>query len=223
MNAFQIKIIAIIAMIIDHMGLFFFPQYFIFRIIGRLAFPLFCWLIANGAHHTKDIRKYLLRLYFFALASQVPYLLANRLIDQHFSGLNVLCTLFFGLMAIVFIQRTRNWVHWFFITVVFGAMAQLLQTDYGGFGVAVIVLFYVFYYNFKKLVIAQLVLFFVPFILFPVYLSGLFEPIGLLSLVFIRLYNNKPGPRAKYLFYIFYPLQYIIYYLLLLGLLAMPI
>jgi TraX protein len=223
MNAFQIKVIAIVAMIIDHMGLFFFPQVFIFRIIGRLAFPLFAWLIANGAYHTHNIGKYLLRLYLFALVSQIPYLFANRLIDPHFSGLNVFCTLFFGLLAITFIQRTSNWTYWFLITVVFGAMAQLLQADYGGFGVAAIVLFYVFYANFKKLVIAQLLLFVAPFVFFPFYLAGLFEPFGLLSLVFIKLYNNEPGPGAKYLFYIFYPLQYVVYYFLLLELLGMPI
>jgi len=222
MNAFQLKIIAIVTMIIDHLGLFFFPHYIIFRLVGRLAFPLFAWLIANGAYHTHNIGKYLQRLYLFALLSQIPFMLPNRLIDPQFSDLNVLCTLYLGLCAIVLIQRTNNWAQWLLITVIFGSIAQLLQTDYGGFGVAVVVLFYVFYYNFKKLVIAQAILFFVPFILFG-YLSDLIEPFGLISLIFIRLYNNQPGLGAKYLFYIFYPLQYIIFYLLLLGLLTKPI
>lgn len=210
-------------MVIDHLGIFFFPQFFIFRVIGRLAFPLFAWLIANGAYYTHDIGKYLRRMYLFALLSQFPFLLANHVVDPHFSELNVFCTLFFGLMAIALIKRTGNWVHWFLITVVFSLIAQLLQTDYGWFGVAAVVVFYVFYTDFKKMVIAQLILFLTPFILFPYYLSGLFEPIGLLSLFIIRLYNTQPGPRAKYLFYIFYPLQYLIYYLLLQSLLAMPI
>jgi hypothetical protein len=222
MNTFQLKIIAIVTMIIDHLGLFFFPQYLIFRMIGRIAFPLFAWLIANGAYHTHDIGKYLRRLYLFALISQIPFLFPNRLIDPQFSDLNVLCTLFFGLLAIIFIQRTKNWVHWLVITAVFASFAQLLQTDYGAFGVGVVVLFYVFFNDFKKLVISQFILFFVPFVLFPV-LASLVEPIGLISLVFIRLYNNEPGPRAKYLFYIFYPLQYVVFYFLLLGLAGKPI
>jgi hypothetical protein len=222
MTTFQIKVIAIVAMIIDHMGLFFFPQFFIFRIIGRLAFPLFAWLIANGAYHTHDMGSYLRRLYIFALISQIPYLLANRLIDPHFSNLNVFCTLFLGLCAIVLIQKTNNWAQWLFITVVMGAVAQLLQTDYGGFGVAVIVVFYVFFTNFKKLLIAQCVLFLAPILLAPGYLAGLFEPIGLLSLIIIRFYNNQPGPQAKYLFYLFYPTQYVVYYFLLLWLFALP-
>src|SRR5579872_1334795 len=142
MNTFQLKTIAIITMFIDHMGLFLFPQYFLFRIIGRLAFPLFAWLIANGAHHTHNIGKYLQRLYLFALISQIPFFLANHGIDPHFLGLNVLCTLFFGLLAIYFIQCTNNRVYWVVITVVFASIAQFLETDYGGFGVASIVLFY---------------------------------------------------------------------------------
>jgi hypothetical protein len=223
MNTFQIKVIALVAMTIDHMGLFLFPQFIIFRIIGRLAFPLFAWLIANGAYHTHDIGKYLRRLYLFALISEIPFLLANRLIDPQFAQLNVFCTLFFGLVAIVLIQRTTNWVHWLFITVVLGAVAEVLQTDYGGFGVAVIVLFYLFYTNFRQLLIAQSLLFLLPFFLFPGYLAGLFEPFGLLSLIFIRFYNNRQGPPAKYLFYLYYPLQYVVYYFLLLRLLSLPI
>lgn len=216
MNAFQIKILAIVTMIIDHVGLFFFPHIYIFRIIGRLSFPLFAWLIANGAQHTHNIGNYLTRLFLFAMIAQLPFLFANRLIDPYFSGLNVLCTLFFGLLAIAFIQRTDNWAKWLIITVLCSSMAELLQTDYGGLGVAMIVLFYVFFNNFEFLVLAQIVLFFIPFILFPQNFINLFDSLGLFSLIFIRFYNNQAGPSAKYLFYIFYPLQYVIYYLIFL-------
>src|SRR5205085_4973530 len=97
MTTFQIKLIAIIAMVIDHIGLFFFPHILLLRIIGRLAFPLFAWLIANGAHHSKNPTKYLTRLFLFALLAQIPFILINRLIDPSFWELNVLFTLFLGL------------------------------------------------------------------------------------------------------------------------------
>lgn len=220
MSTFQIKVIAIVTMIIDHLGLFFFPQFFFFRIIGRLSFPLFAWLIANGAYHTHDIGKYARRLYLFALISQIPFLFANWIIDPFFSDLNVLCTLFFGLVAIILIQKTKNWVHWLIITVVMGSVAQLLQTDYGGFGVGVIVLFYVFFTNYKKMVLAQILFFFAPLLVPSASFVGLFEQVGLLSLVIIKFYNNQQGLSAKYLFYLFYPLQYVLYYLLLVSLLS---
>ncbi len=214
MSALQIKIIAIIAMVIDHMGLFFFPQFVWLRFIGRLAFPLFAWLIANGARHTHNIKRYLIRLFLFAFLSQVPFTLANRLIDPHFQDLDVLFTLFLGLVAIWGIQKMKYWVERLVIIFVCIAAAQILQTDYGGFGVAVVVTFYLFYTNFKRLVGAQIVLFFLScFILSPV------EVFGLVALVFISMYNNQPGFRAKYLFYVFYPMQYVLYYVFLLWVL----
>jgi TraX protein len=221
MNAFQIKVLAIILMIIDHMGLFFFPQFFWLRIIGRLAFPLFAWLIANGAHHTRNIKKYLTRLFLFAVLSQLPFMIANRVIDPQFHELNVLFTLFLGLVAIYGIQKTTNWAQWVFITLICALIAQSSQTDYGGFGVAVIVVFYMFFTNFRRLLIAQSILF-VGQYLFLIHLASI-EIFGLCSLVFVWLYNDQLGPRTKYLFYIIYPLQYVVYYFLLIRLLALPI
>lgn len=219
MSAYQLKWVAIVTMIIDHMGLFLFPQFLIFRMIGRISFPLFAWFIANGAYHTHNIKKYLFRLYIFALVSQIPFLMANRLLDPQFSGLNVIATLFIGLAAIYFIQRTNDWKSWFVIAAICATIAQLLQTDYGGFGVLVIIFFYVFYHNYLHLVIVETLLFFAPCFLPPVYIGTLIEPVGLLALLFIRFYNNKPGLQVKYLFYFIYPMQFIIFSLLLMSLL----
>ena len=215
MTAFQIKLLAIITMVIDHLGLFFFPHVLWLRMIGRLAFPLFAWLIANGARHTHNINSYLLRLFIFALIAQIPFFLANRLIDPKFFEGNVLFTLSLGLFAIALIKRTQNPSLWIFITVVAAAIAQLAHTDYGALGVGMIVLFYLFFNNFRQMLIAQSILMIGMLFAFWGDWVGLFEPLGLVSLLFISLYNNNPGLKAKYLFYIFYPLQYVVVYFLL--------
>jgi hypothetical protein len=215
--------IAIVTMIIDHMGLFFFPQFIFLRLIGRLAFPLFAWLIANGAYHTRDINKYGLRLYFFALLSEIPFLLPNRLIDPTFSDLNVLCTLFFGLCVIILIKKTSNRFYWVLFSAIFVFLAQVLQTDYGGFGVAVVIVFYLFFKNFRQMVFAQIIVFLVPVVVSSGGFGEVIESVGLLSLYFIRHYNNQLGIKAKYLFYIIYPMQYLVYYFLLLELFARSI
>ena len=93
MTVFHLKIIAILTMTIDHVGFFFFPDIEVLRIIGRLSFPLFAWLIANGAYHTKNMHAYLVRLFIFALISQVPFSLAFRLISPLDTGLNILSLL----------------------------------------------------------------------------------------------------------------------------------
>lgn len=70
------KLIAIISMAVDHVGTVFFPEYPVFRWIGRLALPIFCYCMTVGLLYTRDLKKYLLRLAAFAVISQPFYVLA---------------------------------------------------------------------------------------------------------------------------------------------------
>ena len=69
----QLKLIAMIAMTCDHVGLSLFPQLQILRIIGRLAFPIYAFMIAEGCRYTRDRRKYLLSISALALLCQLVY------------------------------------------------------------------------------------------------------------------------------------------------------
>jgi hypothetical protein len=218
MTIFHIKLIAILAMVVDHVGLFFYPQLIIFRIIGRLSFPLFAWLISNGAYHTKNMNHYLKRILILGLISQIPFTFANNLINLSGWSLNIFFTLFLGLLAISFIRKTSNIYIQLFITIVLSLVASFLNTDYGFFGVLSIILFYVFFKNKKYILLSQFLISILPLLLsswklmsFP-YLYYL-APLGLFSLIFIFSYNNKEGQKMKYLFYSFYPLHYFLIYL----------
>lgn len=212
-------------MVIDHVGLFFFPQYHLLRIIGRLAFPLFAWLIANGAYYTKNGIRYLKRLFILACIAQVPFTLANHNIGNPYWFFNVVFTLCLGLMVILTIQRTPDWRWRTIVSVIAFLAAYGFNTDYGVVGVVSIVFFYLFFRAPWKMVLSQIVVFGAPslwFILVHAYyhqLTGVTiytfnELVALVSLVPIYLYTNKEGVKAKYLFYIFYPLQYVVIYLL---------
>ena len=72
-NTFTLKLIAILSMTIDHIGYLLFPKVTLLRIVGRIAFPIFAYLIAEGFVHTGDVKKYLLRLGIFAILSEIPY------------------------------------------------------------------------------------------------------------------------------------------------------
>ena len=94
MSTYKIKWLAVLLMVVDHIGYFLFPQQIIFRIIGRLSFPLFAFLIANGYKFTRDKKKYLLRLFIFANIIQLPSLFMSL-------PFNIFYTLSFGLVCIM--------------------------------------------------------------------------------------------------------------------------
>lgn len=207
-------------MVIDHVGVFFFPQFFFLRMIGRLAFPLFAWFIANGARYTSNVKVYFLRLLVLALITQPLFWYACHLayIPQY---LNVVFTLCLGLIAIMLMQRTSNrWLR-LIATLACAAVAAVCNTDYGAEGVLSIAAFYIFKNNFRYVVLSQAVITgILPMITFQLrskgvidlshyYFNSPIEYIGLFSLIAIYFYNNKPGIRAKYLFYGFYFFQFV--------------
>ncbi len=104
MSSFQLKMIAVITMLIDHIGAVIFPDIIVLRIIGRLAFPLFAFLITEGYRHTSNFNRYLGRLFIFAIISQYPFWLAFGF-D---AGLNIFSTLFLGLIAIHSSEIIKN-------------------------------------------------------------------------------------------------------------------
>ena len=76
LNRAQLKLLAALCMVIDHIGVVFLPDITVLRCIGRLAMPIFCFFVAEGYYHTKDRRKYLLRMGVFALIAELPFDLA---------------------------------------------------------------------------------------------------------------------------------------------------
>jgi len=103
MDAFTLKIIAMITMLIDHTGHLIFGDFSYFNYIGRLAFPIFAFQISQGYIHTKDFKKYAFRLAVFALIAQIPFMLFISIITGAFFTwyLNIFFTLLLGLLAIL--------------------------------------------------------------------------------------------------------------------------
>jgi hypothetical protein len=225
-TVFHIKLIAITAMVIDHVGLYFFPDISIFRIIGRLAFPLFAWLIANGAYYTKNHTKYLLRLGLFAGISQIPYWLIHQGLGDSYAYLNIFFTLTLSLFAILLIKKTQSKFLWLVITICAAFLAEVTRMDYGAFGIFSVVFYFIFFKNFKKLVLSQ-VLIYTSIYLVPVIgkvssgtalladdYSYLIQLFALFALIIIRRYNGKLGVKLQYAFYIIYPAHLLFFYIL---------
>ncbi len=207
LNGFTLKMIAMITMAIDHTGMVLFPQYMIFRIIGRLAFPIYCFLLVEGAVHTTNRKKYLGRMLLFALISEVPFDLVCTGYPFSLYSQNVFFTLFLGLAAIFLLERTRRNVYGMLGVIAIILLAEFAYTDYGSGGIVIIMLFYLF--REQKLFKS------VGFAAADIFLYGGITSVqsyGVFSLIPILCYNGRRGPSVKYLFYVFYPVHLLVLY-----------
>ena len=134
-----LKFLACAIMLLDHIGATLIP-WGTLRIIGRLAFPIFCFLLAEGAHYTRNPRNYLLRLGIGAILSELPFDLAlfGSWSWQHQS---VMITLLLGAMALLAMKRMTQPLLKVLVLLLFACLADFMNTDYGGAGVLLIGLF----------------------------------------------------------------------------------
>lgn len=230
MSAFILKVIALISMVCDHVSYILLGRLSFFNYIGRISFPIFAFQISEGYIHTNNLKKYFLRLFVFALISQAPFMLFKSVFSDNFS-LNIFFTLLFGLFSIVIYDnldklKTKNkFFHYLykslgiFATLILCIIADLLNTDYGAFGVFIIFVFFLL----KKYKLLMNLVFIICTILHylkELLYSPLFETYLLLiiftlsSLFFINLYNGKKGKNSKYFLYVFYPTHLIFFYAL---------
>ncbi len=151
MSIFFIKIVAYITMFLDHIK-YVLPDTncFITEFLGRISYPLFAFLITEGYIHTKDLGKYYKRLIILAIISQIPFMLFRTFVGN-FLLLNILVTLLLGLIAINIYDKMENKILGIIICVLFSLLGEVIKVDYGWYGVAVIILFYIFRKNIKSL------------------------------------------------------------------------
>lgn len=136
----DLKLIACCTMLLDHIGAVLVPQIWL-RCVGRLAFPIYCYLLVEGALHTHSERNYGIRLGIAAILSEIPFDFAFR------GGItweyqNVMVTLLVGLVGLVLCKRTEKLWLQALLWVPLGAIAQWAHGDYGAWGIALIAAFW---------------------------------------------------------------------------------
>lgn len=214
MNRNVLKIIAVISMLIDHIGAYIFPDAYWLRCIGRLAFPIFAFFIAEGMRYTRSRKRYVLTLLVFAIISQIPYGFLRE-----FYYLNILFTFLIAIFAIFLIENyKKNETLYMIYLLLLGSVLLFVEflniVDYGIFGVLLILVFY--FVKDKKLSLslgaACLVLLTLKMMLFAGFtLRSTVQFLSILSLLLLYFYNgNKGKVNLKWLFYIFYPLHLLV-------------
>ncbi|MCI5583903.1 MAG: conjugal transfer protein TraX [Anaeroplasma sp.] len=232
----HLKWIALISMLIDHSAVLLvhpyihlYPNtsamegmeilYFWMRLLGRIAFPLFAFLLVEGVKHTSSPLKYGIRLLIAALVSEIPFDMARQYRFVDFSYQNVFFTLFFGLVCIEVLrwmeeQQGKGRSYFGFLRLLalffFVAAAELLHTDYGGVGVVVILLMYTLFLQrgFFEKWLAFLIS------LVPLFLISQTSLAAAVCAPLIQGYDGTRGKQNKYFFYLFYPLHLLLLVLL---------
>ncbi|WP_379133553.1 TraX family protein [Paenibacillus sp. sgz500958] len=211
------QLIAMLTMLIDHIGLIFFPQDMVWRYIGRIAFPIYCYGVLQGHLHTSSKPKYLLRLLLIALLSQIPY---NLAIDAE--GLNVVFTLLLSALLLVILDKLPKMWFGIPIVVLFAVLMDYFPVDYGAYGLFLVLifryaktywlviahfalnLFYMFYSHWVVQMFSLLPTMFIAFspvlwnkleyIRVPRWVWRLFYPMHLLVLALVKMYYFDLNP-----------------------------
>lgn len=217
----ELKIIAYVTMLIDHIGAVIvirllqnyhslnlpisFENLILFykglRLIGRIAFPIFCFNIVEGYLKTRDVKKYMLRLLIFAFISEIPFDLALFQVPFFWDYNNVIWNLLIGLICIFWSEKlARN--NQFLTVAIFAlgaVLATVIKSDYNYFGVLFVYLFYVTKRNDLSRNISMTI-------------ATAWEYTAPLALIPIQKYNGEKGkPTGRWLYW-FYPVHFLILY-----------
>ncbi|MCL1944672.1 MAG: conjugal transfer protein TraX [Firmicutes bacterium] len=224
-------------MLIDHIGYFIFPNLILLRIVGRIAFPLFAFLIAFGATKTRNLYKYFFRLLVFAIVVQLIIFIVSNVTNLHiFENFNVFFTLAGAVGCIILNNSVQKYLYKILISIqysgktdgkyiaIFGMyilafgiilfLSTILKFDYGIAGIILIYLFYLCLvkslYFAKQTAVFVLLLFNILMLL-----QGAFaiQILSIVSIIFIIYFSDKKLKISKleqYAFYIFYPLHLVI-------------
>ena len=229
-----LKGIACVTMLMDHYAVVIHYSLWL-RVVGRLAFPIYCFLISEGMAHTRNEKKYLGRLLGMALLSEAVYDWVLYPGDSIWAHQNVLWTFLLGVLSMQIIEKARKtekkWL--LVLTIVFVILGDyilgtLTMVDYNAAGVLTVVLFYFFREKNWVSFVAQVAgLFYLNVIMlgdlyYPVTILGhefeiAQQSFALLALIPIWLYNGKQGYHKKwfqYFCYAFYPVHLLLLYLI---------
>ena len=212
-----LKGIAAALMLTDHVGAILLPEVLALRCVGRLAFPIFAFFIAEGYAHTRNFGRYFRRLAILAVVSEIPFNLENGAIFDP-ARQNVLWTFCLALLTLRGLEalgRERSFGRWAGCGLVLAAgfaAGELLRTDYGGWGVVTVALLYLcrggkYAKLWLLLAMAAVNGLGMRSLTMPVF--GVEMPIQIFAvaaLPVIWLYNGQAGPKGlRRAFYVFYP------------------
>lgn len=210
LNSFHLKIIAIIAMTLNHFGQIFAPYFnpfwwhFFYEFFGKLTFPIMAFLLVEGYKHTSRFNRYVTRLVLFAFLSILPFHFAFKQNTQIYLFNNILFTLSIGLIMLKLIDLFPK----FEKQLILISTILTLGSDWNGIGI-LIIYFFKKYKNYKPLIHLTLIITLLQYLTTMKLIS--FSLLGILLVIpILKIYNGQKGfsnNLIKYGFYSYYPLH----------------
>lgn len=217
MSSRILKIIAIITMTIDHIGLYLMEYgttyYYVFRAVGRIAYPLFAFFIAEGFFHSHNLKKYFLRLLAYALVVEIAIIVYSLITkDNQILIANVLWPLVMGLLCLILLSRKEWYLKIMVLPLL--VLAEITQIPYGAYGIGTIIIFGIYRdFRLQALFIVIMSILFIDYPLLELIGAGSLAKypwiqwFSVLALIPIYFYNGKLGRSSKWFFYIYYPVH----------------
>ena len=225
LNGNQLKVIAMTAMLIDHLVCVIYPNYptdwwiIGLHMIGRMAAPIFWFFIAEGYYYTRDWKRYAIRLLLFAIISHFAYNFAFGIPfipfkTSVFNQTSVIWSLFWGLIALV-VRDCEKLKEWQKTLILIGILLISFCSDWSCIAVLAIIGISDNRGNFKKQMISMMFFVAMYAIIFMIFINPIYGVIQLfvaLTIPLLKAYNGERGKwkGLKYLFYVFYPLHLIV-------------
>ena len=219
LNSNHLKLIAITAMTIDHITWLLFPGFqttwyvILLHIIGRLTAPIMWFFIVEGYNHTRNVKKYLTRLFLFAFVSHFAYCLAfgiSFIPNSIFNATSVLWSLFWAVVLLIILDN-ENINKYLKILLFILIFLITFPSDWSCIAVFAIIFMNKYKDNFKKKMFYMMIATLMYSIVYFVFMDKVYAIVQLftcLTIPILYLYNGERGKlKLKYLFYIYYPLH----------------
>lgn len=209
LNSYHLKILALVTMIIDHIGAIFYPDLIFLRIIGRVAFVLYAFMLVEGVYHTNNIHKYIKKIFIWALLSEVPFDIAFYGKPFYFGHQNIYFTLLISILGIYFLQRIKYFFYSIIVVMVVIGVSYFLNFDYSWYGTTMIMAFYLL----RKMCTFKFIFIETISTIATFNILGV-QIFAFLGFIPILIYNGQQGKKIGSIYYSYYAIHLLIFALI---------
>lgn len=209
LNSYHLKILALVTMIIDHIGAIFYPDLIFLRIIGRVTFVLYAFMLVEGVYHTNNIHKYIKKIFIWALLSEVPFDIAFYGTPFYFGHQNIYFTLLISILGIYSLQRIKSFFYSIIVVQVVIGVSYFLNFDYSWYGTTMIMSFYLL----RKMCTFKFIFIETISTIATFNILGV-QIFAFLGFIPILIYNGKQGKKIGSIYYSYYAIHLLIFTLI---------